>query len=301
LSTPTNCDRPTRREAEHLVADAVEAGRLERAPAERLARHLSDACIREIVLEGASECKRRGKGDVVSVSRNVFIPLTNLCRDRCGYCTFAVQPDSPAARTYTLEEVRDALRGARRAGCIEALFCLGDKPEVAYKAHREWLAQRGLRTTAEYLVQACSQALAAGMLPHSNAGILSAEEMVELRRCNASLGLMLETTSARLRGKGMPHYYAPDKDPALRVRMHREAGELRIPFTSGLLLGIGETESERVDTLYVIRELADAWPTRTGTSRRRSSSPFIPWPTRRCAASPRCANGRSPPGWVSPV
>jgi FO synthase len=259
LSTPTNCDRPTRREAEHLVADAVEAGRLERAPAERLARHLSDACIREIVLEGASECKRRGKGDVVSVSRNVFIPLTNLCRDRCGYCTFAVQPDSPAARTYTLEEVRDALRGARRAGCIEALFCLGDKPEVAYKAHREWLAQRGLRTTAEYLVQACSQALAAGMLPHSNAGILSAEEMVELRRCNASLGLMLETTSARLRGKGMPHYYAPDKDPALRVRMHREAGELRIPFTSGLLLGIGETESERVDTLYVIRELADAY------------------------------------------
>jgi len=259
LSGSSHYDRLTRRDAERLVTDAVEASRLERAPAERLARHLSDTSVREAVLEGARECARRGVGEVVSVSRNVFVPLTNLCRDRCGYCTFAVQPDSPDARTYTLEEVRDAVRGALRAGCIEALFCLGDKPEVAYKSHRDWLAQRGLRTTAEHLVQACRLAFDAGMLPHTNAGILSGDEMAALRPWNASLGLMLETTSARLRGKGMPHYYALDKDPAARIRMHREAGELRIPFTSGILLGIGETESERVDTLQVIRALADEY------------------------------------------
>ena len=125
-------------------------------------------------------------GDVVSVSKNVFLPLTNLCRDRCGYCTFAVQPDSPDAKTYTLDEVADVVRGGLRAGCREALFCLGDKPEVAYKSHREWLAARGLATTAEYLEQACQVAFELGMLPHTNAGILSADEMVRLRRWNAS-------------------------------------------------------------------------------------------------------------------
>jgi FO synthase len=151
------------------------------------------------------------------------------------------------------------VRSALRAGCIEALFCLGDKPEVAYRTQREWLEQRGLRTTAEHLVQACRVAFEAGMLPHTNAGILSAAQMSELREWNASLGLMLETASARLRGKDMPHYHAPDKDPAARIRMHREAGELRIPFTSGILLGIGETALERVDALVTIRELADAY------------------------------------------
>jgi FO synthase len=252
-------DPLTRREAERMVAEAVGAGRLERAPAERLAQQLSDERVREAVLEGAHECKRRGKGDAVSVSRNVFIPLTNLCRDRCAYCAFAVAPDSSEARTYTLADVRDVVRGALRAGCIEALFCLGDKPELAYRAHREWLERRGLRTTAEHLAQACRAAFDAGMLPHTNAGILSAAQMSELRDWNASLGLMLETTSVRLRGKGMPHYYAPDKDPAARIRMHREAGELRVPFTSGMLLGIGETALERVDTLLTIRQLADAY------------------------------------------
>jgi FO synthase len=239
------------------VAEAVDTGRLERLPAERLAAGLDDPAVREPVLEGAHESKRRSKGDVVSVSKNIFIPLTNLCRDRCSYCTFAKPPDSPEAKTYTLSEVGEAVDGALRAGCIEALFCLGDKPEVAYKSHREWLAARGLATTTEYLVQACEVALRAGMLPHTNAGILSADEMTELRRVNASMGLMLESTSERLRDKGAAHYYCPDKDPAVRIRMHEEAGELRIPFTSGMLLGIGENDAERVDTLLVIRDLDD--------------------------------------------
>ena len=245
------------REALRLVAEAVDAGRLERRPAERLAAHLHERAVLEAVLDGANESKRRGKGDVVSVSKNIFIPLTNLCRDRCAYCTFAKQPEDPEAKTYTLDEVVDAVRGGVSAGCIEALMCLGDKPEKAYKSHRDFLAERGMTRTAEYLVQACEVAFEAGMLPHTNAGILSSDDMVELRRSNASMGLMLESTSQRLRGSGGAHYYAPDKDPDVRIRMHEEAGDLAIPFTSGLLLGIGENAGERVDTLLVIAALAE--------------------------------------------
>jgi len=257
LNPPSGNNALTTRDAERLVAEAVDAGRLERAPAERLAASLADAAVRESLLEGASESVRRGKGDVVSFSKNIFIPLTNLCRDRCGYCTFAVQPDSPKAKTYTLPEVREAVEGGVRAGCIEALMCLGDKPEKAYPSHRAFLAERGLSRTSEYLVQACEVTLATGMLPHTNAGILSAEEMTGLRRVNASMGLMLESTSQRLRARGGPHYYAPDKDPAVRIRMHEEAGELAIPFTSGILLGIGENDAERVDTLLTIGDIAE--------------------------------------------
>jgi 7,8-didemethyl-8-hydroxy-5-deazariboflavin synthase CofG subunit len=275
MSEPANSSAaPTWREAERIVARAVDAGRLERAPAEGLAAGLGDPRTHEVILAGAAESKRRAKGDRVSVSRNLFIPLTNLCRDRCSYCTFAKQPGDPDAKTYTLAEVEGAVAGALRAGCTEALFCLGDKPEIAYKSHREWLAARGLGTTAEYLVQACELAFAAGILPHSNAGILSAAEMEKLRRSNASLGLMLESTSQRLREKGGAHYYCPDKDPAVRLRMHAEAGELRIPFTSGILLGVGENDAERVDTLLAIRELDD----RYGHIQEVIVQPFHPKP-----------------------
>jgi FO synthase len=267
-------DAPPWREAERIVARAVEEGQLERAPAEQLAAGLADPRVHAAILAGAAESKRRAKGDLVSVSRNIFIPLTNLCRDRCSYCTFARQPGDPAAKTYTLAEVESAVAGALRAGCTEALFCLGDKPEIAYRNHREWLAARGLSTTAEYLVQACELAFAGGILPHSNAGILSAGEMEKLRKSNASLGLMLESTSERLREKGGAHYYCPDKDPAVRLRMHAEAGELRIPFTSGILLGIGENDAERVDTLLAIRDLDD----RYGHIQEVIVQPFHPKP-----------------------
>ena len=248
-----------RREAERVVAEAVESGRLEPGPAVWLAAGLAGEAVREALLEGAFESKRRGKGDRVSVARNVFIPLTNLCRDRCAYCTFAKLPESPEAQTYSLDEVAEAVGGGVKTGCTEALFCLGDKPEIAYRFHREWLGRRGFATTAAYLVEGCRVAFEGGLLPHTNAGILTAEEMTALRRWNASMGLMLESSSARLRERGMPHYYAPDKDPTLRIRMHEEAGELRIPFTSGILLGIGETAEERVDTLLAIRALADRY------------------------------------------
>ncbi len=252
-------NRLDRREAERLVARALDQDRLEREAAQALGANLADPLVREAVLEAAAESKQRGKGARVSVSKNIFIPLTNLCRDRCGYCTFAVQPDSPEAKTYSLDEVAEAVRGGVATDCNEALFCLGDKPEKAYRSHRAWLAERGLATTAEYLEQACQLAFEGGLLPHTNAGILSVEEMTRLRRWNASMGLMLETTSVRLRQRGEAHYYAPDKDPAVRIRMHEEAGELKIPFTSGILLGIGETSDERVDTLLTLRDLADRY------------------------------------------
>jgi FO synthase len=248
---------PSLRESERIARRAVDDGRIEHFDALVLAAALAQPAVHSAVLEAASEGKRRGKGEIISFSRNLFIPLTNLCRDRCAYCTFAKPDDSPDAHTYELDEVRAAVQGGLRTGCIEALFCLGDKPEKAYRSYRDWLARKGLTRTSEYLAQACALAFELGMLPHTNAGILSAAEMQELKRWNASMGLMLETTSQRLRQKGGAHYYAPDKDPALRLRMHEEAGELRIPFTSGILLGIGETVEERVDTLFAIRDLAE--------------------------------------------
>ncbi|HVP29626.1 MAG TPA: 7,8-didemethyl-8-hydroxy-5-deazariboflavin synthase CofG [Myxococcota bacterium] len=270
-------------EAERLVRDAVERGGIERAAAERLGHGLAQAPIRRIACEGARESKRRAKGEVVTVSRNVFIPLTNLCRDRCSYCTFAKPPESPEAKTYTLDEVAGVVRGGVATGCIEALFCLGDKPEVAYRSHREWLRARGFATTAAYLVEACRIAFEGGMLPHTNAGLLSQDEMAALRPWNASMGLMLETTSERLRGKGQAHYFCPDKEPKLRIRMHEEAGELGIPFTTGILLGIGETVAERIDTLLVMRDLHD----RHGHIQEAIVQPFHPKPgtPMRAAAS----------------
>jgi FO synthase len=228
-----------RREAAEIMA------RVERAP----------ETILEPLLDAARELGIRGHGRVVSVSRNVFIPLTNLCRDRCGYCTFAVEPDSPRAKTWLLDEVRETSRRAHALGCLEALFCLGDKPEVAYRGYRAWLSERGYARTTEYLADACAVAYEEGVFPHTNAGIMTPDEMAALRPTNASMGLMLESTSARLRERGFAHYYAPDKDPGKRIRMTREAGELRIPFTSGILVGIGETAEERVDTLFAIRDL----------------------------------------------
>jgi FO synthase len=238
---------------------------------------MGDPAVRGTVLEAAAESTRLAQGDVVTFSRNVFIPLTNLCRDRCAYCTFAKQDDSPEAKTYTLSEVAQVTRGGVRTGCIEALFCLGDKPEIAYRSYREWLSGAGFRTTAEYLVEACKVAFEGGMLPHTNAGILTQTEMAALRRWNASMGLMLESVSPRLRGKGMAHQYAPDKDPALRIRMHEEAGELKIPFTTGMLLGIGENLEERVDTLLAIRALDDRW----GHIQEAIIQPFHPKPGTR--------------------
>ncbi len=257
-----------------MLRRALDEDRLDTESAARLGRQLDDPAVFEPLLDAACESKTRGKGDEVSVSKNVFIPLTNLCRDRCAYCTFSKTADSPEAKTYSLDEVASVVAGGVKTGCIEALFCLGDKPEIAYRSHREWLAERGYQTTTDHLLAGCRVAFEGGLLPHTNAGILTIEEMEALRPWNASMGLMLENVSPRLREKGMPHRYAPDKDPEVRLRMHREAGELKIPFTSGMLIGIGENEAERAETLAAIRQLSDDY----GHIQEAIIQPFHPKP-----------------------
>ncbi len=207
----------------------------------------------------AGTLRDRAWGRTVTFSPKVFLPVTNLCRDRCTYCTFRKDPDDPDAWTMTPDEIAAWSARGRGLGCKEALMCLGDKPEVAFPAYRGTLAGLGHRTTVEYVERACTIALGAGLLPHTNAGLLTRPEMERLKEVNVSLGLMLENVSPRLREKGQVHQWAPDKEPALRLRMLREAGELQIPFTTGLLLGIGETLAERVDTLLAIRDLHRAY------------------------------------------
>jgi FO synthase len=203
----------------------------------------------------AAATRDRIFGRRITFSPKVFLPLTNLCRNRCDYCSFRRSPGDAGAHTMTPDEVDACLDRARAAGCIEALFCLGDTPETAFRSYRALLAELGHGGTVDYLVWAGRRALERGLLPHTNAGVLSRADMERLREVNVSLGLMLENVSERLCGPGMPHHRAPDKRPERRVRMTREAGELRIAFTSGLLLGIGETRRERVETLLAIRAL----------------------------------------------
>lgn len=207
------------------------------------------------LLSVAGHLRTRHKGTVVTYSPKVFLPITNLCRDRCSYCTFRADPDDPNAWTMTRDEVRESCRGGRSLGCSEALMCLGDKPERAFRSYRATLAELGHKTTISYVAEACEIALDEGMLPHTNAGLMTREEMRRLRETNVSLGLMLENVSPRLRRKGQAHYYAPDKDPVLRLQMMREAGELGIAFTTGILLGIGETPREVVESFAAIDQL----------------------------------------------
>jgi FO synthase len=206
------------------------------------------------LIGAAGDLRDRGKGHYVTYSRKVFLPVTNLCRDRCTYCTFRKDPGDPGAWTMRPEEIAAWSRRGHELGCKEALMCLGDKPEVAFKEYRATLNELGVRSTIEYVARACEIALQEGLLPHTNAGLMTCEEMAMLRPLNASMGLMLENISPRLRGRGGVHQAAPDKDPALRMKMIDEAGELKIPFTSGILLGIGETAAERAQSLIAIRE-----------------------------------------------
>jgi 7,8-didemethyl-8-hydroxy-5-deazariboflavin synthase CofG subunit len=205
------------------------------------------------LIGAAGDLRDRGKGRHVTYSRKVFLPVTNLCRDRCTYCTFRKDPGDPGAWTMRPEEIAAWSRRGHELGCKEALMCLGDKPEVAFREYRATLDELGVRSTIEYVARACEIALQQGLLPHTNAGLMTREEMVMLRPLNASMGLMLENISPRLRGRGGVHQAAPDKDPVLRMKMIDEAGELKIPFTSGILLGIGETTAERAQSLLALR------------------------------------------------
>ena len=206
-------------------------------------------------LLAAARERRRG-GGLVTYSPKVFIPLTTLCRDVCGYCTFARPPRRGERAFLTEDEVLAIARAGAAAGCTEALFTLGDKPELRYKVARAELAALGCETTLEYLARVAKLVLdETGLLPHLNPGVMSRDDLVALRPVSASMGIMLETTAGRLSGRGGPHWASPDKEPARRLETIALAGELRIPFTSGILIGIGETRAERLEALEALRAL----------------------------------------------
>ena len=206
----------------------------------------------------AKEVRERAKGMTISYSKNVFIPLTRLCRDKCGYCTFKIEPGE-GELFVPPEEVVEIARKGSESGCTELLFVLGDKPELIYEVYRDALGEMGYKTTVEYLIDMCKAGLEQNIFPHSNLGISTTEELEQLRETNPSMGLMLENISPRLLQKGEAHHGCPDKFPKLRMETMQRAGKLRIPWTSGILVGIGETWEERIDSLYAIRDLDEEY------------------------------------------
>jgi FO synthase len=216
-----------------------------------LLRERSDRLIAE-----AAALRDAGHPSVVSYSRKVFIPLTRLCRDVCHYCTFATRPSALERAYLEPDQVLEIARAGEAAGCREALFTLGDKPELRYRVAREHLARLGYSTTIDYLVAMCELVLAkTSLLPHVNPGVMTLDELGRLRKVTVSQGLMLESASVRLCEKGEVHHGSPDKHPAMRLETIRLAGELAIPFTTGVLIGIGETREERIDSLLALRHL----------------------------------------------
>jgi len=211
--------------------------------------------LSELIARAASVRDPR-RGARVTFSKKVFVPLTTLCRDYCGYCTFRRDPGEPGAHTMTPDEVVALVQAGARLGAKEALFSLGDKPEARFPEHRAFLRRHGHRTTLGYLRDVCALTLAeSSLLPHANPGVMPERDLAALREVNVSMGIMLETVSERLLAPGMAHADAPDKVPARRLRTIALAGKLGIPFTTGVLIGIGETPRERVDALCAIRDL----------------------------------------------
>ena len=237
------------------VSDAVAArGRLDAGAALALVDEADLAGL----MTAAAQLRDAGHGNVVSYSRKVFIPLTQLCRDVCHYCTFAHPPRKGERAFLTPEAILETARAGAAAGCGEALFTLGDKPELRYRVAREELATLGYDTTLSYLAAMARLVLdETGLLPHLNPGVMSADDLAALRAVSVSQGIMLETASERLAAKGGPHHGSPDKKPAVRLETMRLAGQQAVPFTSGILIGIGETRAERIEALLALRDLHD--------------------------------------------
>ena len=239
------------------------------------------------LLDAAAAVRDRFKGRPVSYSRKVFIPLTHLCRDYCGYCTFRADPQPGVQPYMTADEVLAVAEAGRRAGCKEALFSLGDQPERVFPEARDFLKALGFDSTLQYLAAMCELVLEkTGLLPHSNPGLMGLDELRRLRETNISVGLMLESASPRLLRFGGPHWKAPDKVPSLRLRTIENAGELSMAFTTGILIGIGETPEERVDALLAIRAAHE----KHGHIQEVIIQPFRAKPDIRMAQAPEPSN-----------
>jgi 7,8-didemethyl-8-hydroxy-5-deazariboflavin synthase CofG subunit len=262
------------------VRDTLDGQLLSRDVACQLLR-CDDELLPEL-LSAARAAKEKYRPGIITYSRKVFLPLTNLCRDYCGYCTFRRDPGEAGAHTMTPEEVLAVAKEGEKLGCTEALFSLGDRPEALFPQMRETLRHLGYRSTLHYLEAMCELVLSeTRLLPHANPGLLSANWIGRLRVSNPSLGLMLESTNTNLMA-AHPAERAPDKLPHLRLKTIEDAGRLGVPFTTGILIGIGETHEDRVDSLLAIKRLHDQYgyvqEVIVQNFRAKSRIPMAAWP-----------------------
>ena len=211
------------------------------------------------LFQTAQILRKQNKGNFVSFSKKVFFNLVNLCKDTCSYCTYKAEPNESKLSMLSKNDVNQLLTLAKKYNCVEALFVTGENPEQKYQEARTWLKTNGFSSTAEYLIHVSELALSKGLFPHTNAGNLTKEQMRELQKTNPSMGLMLENVSERLTQKGMPHYLAPSKKPKARLQVLQNAGELGLPMTTGLLVGIGETPYEIIESIFAIKNLNDKY------------------------------------------
>jgi 7,8-didemethyl-8-hydroxy-5-deazariboflavin synthase len=238
---------------QEILARSVERKTISRAEAYELMNSNED----HLIISTARQIRNNNSNsEIITYSRKVFVELTNLCRDSCSYCTYKKDPYDRAARMMTPPEVIALAEVGKKFKCTEALLVTGERPEQKYEQAREWLKVLGHTSIVEYIAEISENILKkTGLLPHTNAGSLTKKEMSLLKDNNVSLGMMLESSSQRLSERYMPHHNAPSKNPKVRIRTLEEAGQLKIPFTTGLLLGIGESDQEIIDSLYLIKEV----------------------------------------------
>ena len=210
---------------------------------------------KQVIFETASKLRNEKKGKVVSFSKKAFFNIINLCRDTCSYCTYKAEPDDTKLSLMDEQTVKKLAELAKKYNCTEALFVTGERPEQKYQEAKEWLRKQGFSSTTEYLIHCSEIVLKQGVFPHTNAGNLTKNEMKELGKTNVSMGVMLENSSVRLREEGMPHQDAPSKEPLARLNILKNAGELKIPMTTGILVGIGETLEECIQSIYDIKKI----------------------------------------------
>jgi len=207
----------------------------------------------------ARKIREKNKGVNVTFSKKAFFNIINMCRDTCSYCTYKSEPGEEKLSLMSKQEIKNMLTMAKKYRCVEALFVTGERPEQKYNEAKEWLKKNGFASTPEYLTHASEMALEAGLFPHTNAGNLTIQELKELKKTNVSMGLMLENVSERLTEKNMPHHMAASKRPQERIQVLENAGNLRIPMTTGILVGIGETPEEIIESIFAIKKIHDKY------------------------------------------
>ena len=220
---------------------------------------LSKNAPKQMIFDAASKIRDKRKGKAVSFSKKAFFNIINMCRDTCSYCTYKAEPNDTKLSLMDKKTVRELAVLAKKYNCTEALFVTGERPEQKYPEAKKWLASQGFSSTAEYLIHCSEMVLNEGVFPHTNAGNLSKDEMRELQKTNVSMGLMLENSSPRLREIGMPHHNAPSKEPGTRLNILKNSGELKIPMTTGILVGIGESMEENIQSIFDIKKIDDKY------------------------------------------